>query len=907
MSKDNLRKTGQQVFAALAAQNPQSAADNFVQLCALCALDTLGFLPAASVPLWEGVPSSAALDSLQQGLCSALPQIFTPHSRLIPQWFLPDGAAVRLRGLYRSVPAQRVYGLSALLWEACAELPRRQSFAALRRSGHHTGPNAAYATQLFTPGWLGRFLMENSVGRLVGHTDHLEYYMGEPPAARTEAANITLLDPCVGGGQLLCRAFDLLYPRLLEEGMSPDRAVRHLLEQALVGLDLDQNALNICHLELMLLGRRHDPMLFERNIRPKLAAVRFRDGSFCPPGSLLAPGIEGFDRLTPDAACLLERQYDIVAANPPYMGLKGMDPALRSFLRKHYPHGRHDLYAAFALRCLQLTKPNGFTALLMPQGWLTLANFADLRQHYAQYHIPALLKLGAHAFPDIGGEVVQTAAFVTCKQSPHGPTALCDLSGFDSSGAKQTAFLSKQNRSTVSTPLAPTGLPQGCRSLGQTVRICQGLATGSNERFVRLWFEVDPNDIGRGCANRKDAADSGKRWFPYNKGGGFRRWWGNDLHVVDFMKDGEAIRRQLSPNGRPRARVQNADYYFRPGVTYSFVGSRNFSARITPAGAIFDVGGSTAFPQDGNCLTLAALLNSAAAQSLLLRRNPTVNFQVGDLAALPCPALGSFEQEVENLAQTCTDLARRHWQQAEPSPDFSVHPWAEQKEESLAQTAQEWFRHRQAENKTLWAAQNRLNQIYAQLLEEEFVPPQEAVHAPDLPEECRRFLSWCVGRVVGRFGGTPTDATTLDNLAARVEELLADLWGKDGAEDALAFLADQLGWRSDPHCALGEYFQGNFFAHHAKLYCNRPIYWLCPHKQHPVLLYYHALGASTANRLAKLRRSGMTAELKQARKNWAALDKNEGIAPHIFAAAALGLAKLPPVLARKQKERTNAP
>jgi len=910
VSKDNLRKTGQQVFAMLLAEHPQTAAADFVRLCALCALDSLGFLPQQN-SLWQDIPSAALLEETGQQLCRILPPLFPPQAELQPRWFQNGGAAHLLHGVYISLPAQDVYGLSAQLWEACAELPRRRSFAALRRSGHHSGHNAAYATQLFTPGWLGRFLTENSVGRLLGSTDGLDYYMGEAPFGSTDAAQITLLDPCVGGGELLCRSFDLLYPRLVQQGMTPACAVRHLLEQSLFGLDVDENALNVCRLELLLRGRRHDPALFEGKVQPSLAVVRFADGSFCPPGSLLAPSMEGFEELEPAAAQLLSRQYDIVAANPPYMGLKGMEPALRSFLRKHYPDGKSDLYAAFALRCLQLTKPDGFTALLMPQGWLTLANFAALRQHCSRYHIPVLLRLGAHAFPDIGGEVVQTAAFVLHKKMPCGATALCDLSFYENSAAKQEAFLGGLHRSIVASPLGTNQMPHGCQPLGQTVRICQGLATGDNARFVRLWFEVDPNQIARDCANRGQAAACGKRWFPYNKGGGFRRWWGNDLYVVDFEKDGQAIRRQFSPNGRPRARVQNADYYFRAGVTYSFVGSKNFSARITPAGAIFDVGGSTAFPQDGNLLTLAALLNSSAAQKLLLKRNPTVNFQVGDLAALPCPELGEYQQEVETLAQTCADICRRQWEEAEPAPAFALHPWAKNKADSLAAAAQQWYNRRLEESRTYAAAQHRLDQIFAQLLEEESPLPDDAVSAPDLPEECRRFLSWCVGAVVGRFGSSPTDVLPLwdcsDSLAARVEALLADLWGKEALESALAFLAQQLSWKKDPRTALAEYFRGNFFAHHNKLYHNRPIYWLCPHKQRPVLLCYHTLCADTANRLAKLRRGGLTPNLKLARKNWADLDKNRGIAPHILAAAALGLAKLPPVLARKQTERKDTP
>jgi len=914
MAQKSIRRLGQQVYRLL-QQSSTAAADDFVRLCALCALDAQGWLPCPGDPCWQGLwqgedfdrHSGAALAHLRR----ALPTIFSDEKGLQSRWFAPNGAAQMLRPIYTQQPPESRCGLTARLWEGCAELPRRQSFAELRQNRHHTGKNAAYATQLFTPDWLACFLTENSLGRLVGQTQTFAYYMGEAPCNITaDPATITLLDPCAGGGDLLCRSFDLLHPLLTQRGMSPGQAAQHLLEHTLCGLDLDPGALKVCYLELMLRGRRAAPEFFTLGVSPRLAAVEYADGSFCPFGSLLGPNTEGFDRLNRQAKQLLEGQYDLVITNPPYMGRRGMTTQLRAFLRQHFPEGTGDLYAAFVLRCLQLTKPQGYTALLVPQGWLTLASFADLRSRCAPYHMPVLLQLGAHAFPDIAGEVVQTAAFVLCKQTAQQPTCLCDLSRFADSNAKQQAFLLGKNRCTLPSPLGQQPLPPNCRPLGEQARICQGLATGDNHRFVRLWYEVDPSDISRSCTSRAQAAASGKVWFPYNKGGGFRRWWGNDLYVVNFAQDGRAIRRQTAPNGRPRARVQNANYYFRAGVTYSFVGSKNFSARVTPPGAIFDVGGSTAFPQPGEEPVTAALLNSASARRWLTRRNPTVNFQVGDLAALPCPDLKEHKSKVEALALTCIDLARRHWEETEPAPAFFLHPWAEGGHSSLEQAAQNWLDRRTQEEARLQAAQLRLDQIFADLYgDEKPISPQPA-QFPDLAEECRRFLSWCVGRIVGRFGnGTPLALVPLwedaqNSLAQRVTALFADLWGEDGRAEALTFLAEQLGWQGDPYAALGQYFRGNFFTHHNKLYQNRPVYWLCPHQRFPTLLYYHNLTPGTAKALAKLWGQKGSFQLRQAEKLWKNLDKNLGIAHHILAAAELGLAKLPPALERKQKEKT---
>jgi hypothetical protein len=211
------------------------------------------------------------------------------------------------------------------------------------------------------------------------------------------------------------------------------------------------------------------------------------------------------------------------------------------------------------------------------------------------------------------------------------------------------------------------------------------------------------------------------------------------------------------------------------------------------------------------------------------------------------------------------------------------------------------------EETRLQAAQHRLDEIFAELLGDSEPLPQRQPEPPDLAEECRRFLSWCVGSVVARFGQESSlDLVPLweeeNSLAQQVSGLFNSLWGEEGKTEALAFLAQQLGWKGNPYAALGEYFRGNFWAHHNRLYQNRPIYWLCPHEKHPLLLYYHGLSADTAKKLAKLRQQKMTPQLKQAEKLWNSLDKNLGIAHHILAAAQLGLSKLPPTLARKQKE-----
>ena len=911
-------RAAQILFEALRAEDPAVAPARFLRLCALCALERRGWLPPQAAEPWAALCAGRAAPELAhrqlwQAMSQALPELFPSGSGDLPnpRWFGPGGPAAGLRRVFFLAAPQELPGLCGRLWESGAALPRHESFARLRRSQPHTGAGAAYATQLFTPAWLARFLVENTLGRLLGPGPDTRFWLATPQETVRPRPLLpqppTLLDPCAGGGELLCRAFDLLLPRLRQQGLPPRQAVRLLLEHTLCGLDIDAGALGACYLELMLRGRGAcGPDFWGLGLRPRLELIPR------PEGALLAPGLPGFDGLPPGPAALLAARYDAVAANPPYMGLRGMQPALRDFLRQHYPDGKNDLYAAFALRCAGLTAPGGCMALLAPQGWLTLGSFEGMRRFFAGRSLPAVLRLGAHAFPSLGGEVVQAAAFVCRPDAPAGPTLLCALEDAPRPEDKEALFRAGAGRVLLPRLFPAAALPPGCRPLGQAVRVCQGLATGDNARFVRLWYEVEPDAIARGMTTRQQAAASGLRWFPYNKGGGFRRWWGNDLYLVDFARDGEEIRAQLAPSGRPRARVQNAGWYFRPGVSWSFVGSRSFSARLAPAGSVFDVGGSTAFPLDGDCLALAALLNSRACGALLARRNPTVNFQVGDVAALPLPALTPAQlKQVHRLAARCVRLSREEWEETEPAPAFQLHPWAACGAGSLLLASARCAARRRARAAELARCQGALDDLFDPLLGWQ-EPPAAPAHA--LPEQgpapwAEDFLSWCVGAAAGRFplpdgsqrpaaGCIPLWPGAENGLARQVTGLFAGLWPQTPPLQTLEQLAGLLGWRGDPMAALERWLAGPFFRRHAKTYLGRPVYWLCralPGRE--VLLYYHGLGPGTLRRLQALWGDRISPALARALAAAGPLletpDRDRGIGPNLEALAALGLAERP--------------
>lgn len=936
----------------------------FLRLTALCYLEANAYLPGPGCFFAEAV-SPEALAGQYHMASRLFPDFFPEESAPSAFWIPPvffgrDGLCRRLAKLLPREDWVCHVQIMGWFFQYYRAEEKNRVYSDLKKHVKLTAETLPVATQLFTPDWIGRYLVENSLLRACrrdprpsGPEGPFAYYVPDagkensPASGRTDPAiliRVSCMDPCCGSGHLLAQLFDALAALYKEAGFSAPETAKSILLQNLYGVDLDAQAARLASFSLMMKGRELDPDFFTRGIRPHIHALSkiknvpapFADAlsasSLC--GSLYQVpeaaareaaqylkdpkrgGKELRDRL--EALCLLARTYDVVVTNPPYQALPNLSPDLQQFARRQYPDSRNDLFAMFMERCLAMTRPGGYLAMITQHSWMFLTSFAALRRHWLEVETLSLLHLGAHAFADFHGEIVQTAAFVVRHGAPsHQPGVYIRLTGPDTSEGKKQLFFSGRERYAArqenfaalpGTPWIYWITPQILRAfregrlLGSLADSRQGLATADNGRFVRQWTEVDCRSICRGAASEDDFAASGAKWCPYNKGGGFRRWYGNDGCVVDWRDRGRAIRNFCGSDGRRRSFVRNDRYYFRPCFSWSLITTGPASFRFKPAGFIFDVAGMSCFSEEWT-LYLLGLCNSPLSGIFLSFLSPTVNHQCGDIARIPVLIDRDRKPEAETLVKRCIALSRSDWDESELSWDFVRHPLA--CGEPSLQAAWEQYRKRTAGRfAQLKETEERLNRLYLRIYGLEgcvsgSVPDAEvsvrrAVDSPaDAPESlrgsrflvtkadaARSFLSYAVGCILGRYsldepglvyaggpwrpsryrlfkpvpcGFVMVGSEGPDSLSALLEAFLTALFGRDTLEENLAFLAEALGGSGDPRKFLRRYFLYAFASDHAGTYHNRPLYWqFLSGRKHAFqcLLYGHRFRKDTFSLMA---------------------------------------------------------
>ena len=472
-------------------------------------------------------------------------------------------------------------------------------------------------------------------------------------------------------------------------------------------------------------------------------------------------------------ARLLAGQYDAVVANPPYMGGKHYSPLLKTFINQVYSDEKADLCVAFIERCLNYTKLTGLMGQVTMQSWMFLSSIEGFRKRLLELRtITTMAHLGPHAFPQIGGHVVQVTAFTISPstfptyrgsykrlvegQSEEKMAAFVDAQCFVSSNAEfqlipgcAVAYWAN-TKAIQAFPLFP--------AMSEMATPRAGMITSNNALFVRLWHEVPIQCFGKSCQTREQARLSGMKWFPYQKGGTFRKWYGNNEHVVNWHNDGYDIRNKKDETGRIPAHAFNEEYIFKPNVNWSAVTVSRFSVRITEWGSLFDAGGSAAFPDSKDVKYLAGFLNSPISQYLISILNPTVNFQAWDIAKLPV-ANDNLElhRDVTAVVEEATHLAHRDWDCLETSWDFQVHPARQHTAPMIHQSqdaADATCLARFTRMKELEEENNRLF-IEAYDLQGELSPEvlddQITLYRPDRAEDIKRLLSYSIGCMMGRY------------------------------------------------------------------------------------------------------------------------------------------------------------
>ncbi|WP_293813856.1 BREX-1 system adenine-specific DNA-methyltransferase PglX [uncultured Parolsenella sp.] len=598
-----------------------------------------------------------------------------------------------------------------------------------------TAADIAPATQLFTPEWIVRYMVENSLGRLwmLNHPEshlrkRMEYYI-EPDAnhedfIRVESPeDITLCDPACGSGHILSYAFELLYAIYEECGYVSREIPELILTKNLSGYEVDPRAAQIASLVLALRAREHDRRFFTRDggadVRV-LESVPLEEGETGLPkklaeelshlgeiGSLLVPTDEDMDAIraeltsragdlfaaaTKDGlegaleACeALRRCFDVIVANPPYMGSSSFNPFMSGWVKKNYPDVKSDLCTCFIERGHSLTADRGYAAMVTMQSWMFLGSFEKMRNKLiAEKGIVTMAHLGTRAFDAIGGEVVSVTADVLYNGKFEGSGAYFRLVDINGSEPKRQALLEaiknpacgwfyRRDASTFhQIPGSPIAYWVGnsflsyCglkKKLSDYAEVQEGLKTSDNERFIRRWYEVPFEETNL----RLPSIET--RWVKHSKGGPYRRWYGNQDDVLFFEKNGRVLR------GLRSASLTGQHNYGKECISWGRITSDLTSFRYYGPGFIPNMAGLALYPTtEGNSLSLLAFLNSSIVNEFIKVTNPTLNVPPGCVASIPKADMNEDRAAVGSLAQQCVEMSKLDWDSLETSWDFKRSP-----------------------------------------------------------------------------------------------------------------------------------------------------------------------------------------------------------------------------------------
>ena len=883
-------------------------------------------------------------------------------------------------------------------------------FAALKKNVKITKENIPAATQLFTPDWIVRYMVENSLGRLwlEGHPDVKEqflpteeeqsayaagnrnpedtkwhYYLEEAeqePEAQMrlteihkEYATLTpeqlkVIDPCAGSGHILAYMFDVLMQIYESYGYTTREAVTSIVENNLYGLDIDERAAQMAYFAVMMKAAEYDKRFLKRKDEdgnPKIpqpyvyaimeSGYTDRNGKkhknydilaleyFCNGDEKLTAAMDTiiselhdakeygsiltvtpqdwsalydrFAEITEDinmsrdtalrellplvqVAEALAQKYDVAVTNPPYMGSSGMSAKLSNFVKKYYPDSKSDLFAVFIEQCRQMTKKNGYQAMITQHAWMFLSSFEKLRGKILTNDIVDMAHLGARAFEEIGGEVVQTTSFVMRKSYVANYKGVyCRLIEPTTQQGKEDTFLAGENRYIADQtnfskiPGSPVAYWVSDRTidsfqkgiLADIADTKQGFATGDNNRFLKFWQEVDWNTVGMNCDSREKAKESLKKWFPTNKGGSYRRWYGNNIYLANWKNDGEEMRAFSG------SVIRNPQYYFKQGITWSSLSSGGLSMRFSPKGFIFESKGSMCYFKNGcNLFYVLALMNTKVVDSMLKILAPTLDYHEGPMSKVPVVIDLEQKDLIDEKAKECVDICKLDWDSFETSWDFQHHPLL-RKVSTIAEAFDQWQAECEERFNQLKVNEEELNRIFIDIygLQDELTPEVEdkdvTVRKADLGRDIRSFISYAVGCMFGRyspykdgliFAGEPyslqafvdkmnerpntiseaevnrayyhegifisemfapdedniipicDDEYFADDIVGRFAEFVAEVYGADTLDENLKFIADALGGNGQPKAVIRNYFMNDFYKDHCKIYQKRPIYWL---------------------------------------------------------------------------------
>ncbi len=779
--------------------------------------------------------------------------------------------------------------------------PKQAVFDGLNKNVKITKEKIPAATQLFTPDWIVRYMVENSLGRLwlESHPNdalkaNWKYYLDEaeqtPEVAeklrvmRSQSPvkspeDIRLIDPCMGSGHILVYAFDVLMQIYESEGYNPRDAAKLILEKNVYGLDIDCRAYQLAYFSLMMKARQYNRRIFTEDVKPQVFyPAGWSDGeeygslvkvdTLPPMPELPKDQLTIFDDYERDLRVwnfkrLLTQKYDVVITNPPYMGGNGMGAKLSDFVKMNYPDSKSDLFSCFIERGLVWIKSTGYNCMVTMQSWMFLSSFETMRKKILSTRtIANLLHME---------NMVMGIAFGTAVANLYG-RHIADYKGQynyitmkDIEDEKPVVFPTAHKRNCTANTEDFEKIP-GCpvaywvsktifsafttgTNITNYVDTFQGIITGNNDKFLRKWYEVVLDKVALHKEKMSQVDLSKQYWLPYNKGGDFRKWYGNQEYVV-YWKNG--------PDDKTRGKKGFSDFYLREYASWSYITSSTLASRYFPKGFLWDVSGSGIFDKSDMLYYLMSFIGSKVGIEMLKIINPTINYQVENIAQLPI-LLGSKER-VDVLVEENIAHARIDWDSFEIAWDFIKHPLLNG-EMSIAAAFGKWEREATERFDTLKSNEEELNRIFIDIygLQNELTSEVEdkdvTVRRADLGREIRSLISYAVGCMFGRYsldteglayaGGewdsgkyktfVPDKDNILpicddeyfdDDILGRFVDFVRVVYGADTLEENLKFIADALGGKGTPREVIRNYFLNDFYSDHCKIYQKRPIYWL---------------------------------------------------------------------------------
>nr|WP_307760488.1 BREX-1 system adenine-specific DNA-methyltransferase PglX [uncultured Peptostreptococcus sp.] len=826
------------------------------------------------------------------------------------------------------------------------------------------------ATQLFTPDWIVRYMVENSLGRLwiEGHPDeglkvNWKYYLEEAEQekeveekleeikkeyAEMKPEDIKCIDPAIGSGHIGAYLFDVLIQIYESYGYKRRDAVKLILENNIYGLDIDERARQLAYFSLMMKARQYDRRFLSRRNIPQPRIYAIEDSNFFKTengknvieyfangdndlkkdidsiiedmtdakeyGSITVVnpvnfeaiysrfneirkdmsinmyGLLALEHLLPlvEQAEVLSSKYDVVVTNPPYMGSSGMNPKLSKYVNKNYKDSKSDLFAVFMELCNRMAKKNKFQAMITQHSWMFLSSYEKLREKILSLDIINMAHLGPRAFEEIAGEVVQTTSFVLRNFNiPNYRGTYVRLIKASSQIAKEKLFLSgdfryiacQENYEKI--PGSPVAywasdvvnkVFNDGKSIEKYIDSFQGIITGNNSKFLRLWFELCVSKIAFDRKNMDEIDVNKQYWIPYNKGGNFRKWYGNQEYVVNW---------ENGPDDKTRGKKTFKEFYLREYVSWSYITSSTLATRFFPEGFLWDVSGSGIFDKGNVLFYLQALIGSKVGMKFLQFINPTMNYQVENILQIPIILNKDYKMDIENITKSNITLSKLDWDMHETSWNFKKSPLLSNKMDGKIKTAYESYKNEVNERfAKLKENEEELNRIFIGIynLEDELTPEvsdRDITVAKifdskkDIDEEIKgnryimtredvvkNFLSYFIGCAMGRysldedgliFAGGDFDLSKYrsfradedgilpitdqeyfeDDIVELFVKFLKVTFGEEHLNENLDFIASELKGKKSHSSRerIRNYFLNDFYEDHCKMYQKLPIYW----------------------------------------------------------------------------------